>query len=77
MATRVVYFRFQFHKGTIRTQSSRGIGYSSCHFNSIKVQLEQLYDTIIYILRKFQFHKGTIRTTEVTPSLVEDNISIP
>ena len=47
------------------------------YFNSIKVQLkpDDRSDMCKYL--GFQFHKGTIKTTEVTPSLVEDNISIP
>ena len=32
--------KFQFHKGTIRTESQRGVWLLPSHFNSIKVRLE-------------------------------------
>ncbi len=55
--------KFQFHKGTIRTDFTHQLSVSHYNFNSIKVQLE-LIELITQILLKllFQFHKGTIRT---------------
>ena len=54
---------FQFHKGTIRTECSEPALQAHPHFNSIKVQLERLDDTIDgNEVTTFQFHKGTIRT---------------
>ena len=32
------------------------------NFNSIKVQLKQLYRRKFYTQHRFQFHKGTIKT---------------
>ena len=57
--------KFQFHKGTIRTQF-RSLNESRCtYFNSIKVQLELPNIQITDLLSKlFQFHKGTIRTAD-------------
>ena len=53
---------FQFHKGTIRTQFLTLSEAALCHFNSIKVQLEQTDASDFVIPELFQFHKGTIRT---------------
>ena len=54
---------FQFHKGTIKTESNSGIGKSEAYFNSIKVRLKlPSGDTETEPTVSFQFHKGTIKT---------------
>ena len=55
-------FKFQFHKGTIRTDASMEAMLARAYFNSIKVQLEPLIILKHAVVSKFQFHKGTIRT---------------
>ena len=70
-------FRFQFHKGTIRTLFTRLKRAKEGNFNSIKVRLEPCRDSLAIVLLGFQFHKGTIRTI-VNPSKSESVvISIP
>ena len=55
--------KFQFHKGTIRTDNPREICVKLDNFNSIKVQLElEQAGLNPNLMMKFQFHKGTIRT---------------
>ena len=60
---RGIQIKFQFHKGTIRTQNltkERGV---QRDFNSIKVQLEPIGPLFkMSSVPTFQFHKGTIRT---------------
>ena len=57
--------RFQFHKGTIKTETLKHIQKKGFDFNSIKVRLK-LVATIefYYSFYLFQFHKGTIKTAE-------------
>ena len=55
---------FQFHKGTIRTELQQNQDFDLQHFNSIKVQLEQVAEDGEKHDDIFQFHKGTIRTPE-------------
>ena len=55
--------RFQFHKGTIKTQIDRGLSQQVLYFNSIKVRLKRrITMPQNRRRRKFQFHKGTIKT---------------
>ena len=54
--------KFQFHKGTIRTDGDDSWRIPIHHFNSIKVRLEQVTNPTSLRLLPFQFHKGTIRT---------------
>ena len=55
--------KFQFHKGTIRTQIPvHNIRAAFAHFNSIKVRLEHVANDTLVRGILFQFHKGTIRT---------------
>ena len=57
--------QFQFHKGTIRTDTPNGNLSHYSNFNSIKVRLELVL--LEYTKPKdvlFQFHKGTIRTED-------------
>ena len=60
-------FRFQFHKGTIRTDSWQLPLWARIYFNSIKVRLEPLLVDIPADILLFQFHKGTIRTSTRQP----------
>ena len=53
---------FQFHKGTIRTNSAKIECGRVFHFNSIKVRLEHNSYSAGGVGSAFQFHKGTIRT---------------
>ena len=53
---------FQFHKGTIRTNTQQGQVHQLGYFNSIKVQLEPKGSVAFNEYKEFQFHKGTIRT---------------
>ena len=54
--------KFQFHKGTIRTDYLTPSSDMDFNFNSIKVRLELKQPAAYYPIRLFQFHKGTIRT---------------
>ena len=57
--------RFQFHKGTIKTDYPIPELDSIGNFNSIKVRLKlELMVLSILLIRVFQFHKGTIKTAE-------------
>ena len=47
------------------------------HFNSIKVQLEQIMIRLEIVGNLFQFHKGTIRTVACEISKEHGDISIP
>ena len=54
---------FQFHKGTIKTQTSLNKTIEGLNnFNSIKVRLKLEYDVKEHGILIFQFHKGTIKT---------------
>ena len=54
---------FQFHKGTIRTCPNRATYIVRIYFNSIKVRLEPVLESVLGTDKPlFQFHKGTIRT---------------
>ena len=55
-------YKFQFHKGTIRTEIQMNSQQHDRHFNSIKVRLEHLSHRHMFTAQIFQFHKGTIRT---------------
>ena len=52
---------FQFHKGTIKARFIQGSFALLTHFNSIKVQLKQIWKSSVRIYTRFQFHKGTIK----------------
>ena len=70
--------KFQFHKGTIRTEKEKKEEINmKPHFNSIKVQLERLLPKGIVFGTKFQFHKGTIRTYNGAFCFGLKSISIP
>ena len=56
--------KFQFHKGTIRTQTQFCSLLVNCYFNSIKVRLERPFSLHSTSFALFQFHKGTIRTNQ-------------
>ena len=58
----MVLYKFQFHKGTIRTNQQESSHVDQQHFNSIKVQLELASTCLKTTHSVFQFHKGTIRT---------------
>ena len=63
VCTALLSARFQFHKGTIKTQSPCRYRHCQSHFNSIKVRLKhEITDKRSLIDNKFQFHKGTIKT---------------
>ena len=68
---------FQFHKGTIRTNTQQGQVHQLGYFNSIKVQLEPKGSVAFNEYKEFQFHKGTIRTGRVLKENRIDRISIP
>ena len=68
---------FQFHKGTIKTQTSQSLTSHSTNFNSIKVQLKHGAENIRDHTPQFQFHKGTIKTTIATAYQDKSYISIP
>ena len=53
---------FQFHKGTIKTQTRNGDKNYHPYFNSIKVRLKRLKVKRQTVKTTFQFHKGTIKT---------------
>ena len=57
-------FRFQFHKGTIKTQNTdQLLTVHIINFNSIKVRLKQNFNLDDkFGVSLFQFHKGTIKT---------------
>ena len=57
------FLSFQFHKGTIKTQTGCKES-KSCliDFNSIKVRLKLNWTSEEEGLKVFQFHKGTIKT---------------
>ena len=58
--------KFQFHKGTIKTQTTEKAKNFAFHFNSIKVRLKLRLPILNYkIFYQFQFHKGTIKTYEL------------
>ena len=62
----VTLYKFQFHKGTIRTCVQPRYVLSFVCFNSIKVRLEPVSLSMVVILQVlFQFHKGTIRTLKL------------
>ena len=43
------------------------------HFNSIKVQLEQMHlNTQLKCILLFQFHKGTIRTFQTVSEFIDE-----
>ena len=54
--------KFQFHKGTIRTDFGKPVKLKRVNFNFIKVRLERIGKGNGVSFNKFQFHKGTIRT---------------
>ena len=56
------HYKFQFHKGTIRTSYGDKWDWLDFHFNSIKVRLEPGFSSEVSFYHVFQFHKGTIRT---------------
>ena len=60
--TEVSFYLFQFHKGTIRTETEYNRQRELMHFNSIKVRLELQERYQKSTVNGFQFHKGTIRT---------------
>ena len=62
---KVLKYKFQFHKGTIRTFYGAFGDNRIINFNSIKVRLELTYFSTCFISSKFQFHKGTIRTSRI------------
>ena len=69
---------FQFHKGTIRTESRADVEHLLRYFNSIKVRLEPLRVPVNRLpVCSFQFHKGTIRTAELAVMHLARDISIP
>ena len=55
--------KFQFHKGTIKTERKWEYLVDFNNFNSIKVQLKHDAGKDIVRLLVFQFHKGTIKTS--------------
>ena len=66
---------FQFHKGTIRTGVLLEYATVLFNFNSIKVRLEHILQTLILLISlQFQFHKGTIRTS-IKLSLLTPNLN--
>ena len=60
-------YKFQFHKGAIRTDAQNGKLSHYTNFNSIKVRLELKYLIPRSCkIQTFQFHKGAIRTKSVS-----------
>ena len=59
----LTYLKFQFHKGTIKTNLSLQKTALYKHFNSIKVRLKRLGSYAGKGIGLFQFHKGTIKTS--------------
>ena len=55
-------FRFQFHKGTIKTALTIFAELFTQYFNSIKVRLKPVAAKASEFAPLFQFHKGTIKT---------------
>ena len=70
-------FEFQFHKGTIKTMSTRFDPDNMVNFNSIKVQLKLDGFGGVSPLILFQFHKGTIKTRGRNKKYIKMKISIP
>ena len=68
---------FQFHKGTIRTILPLIRFRRHRNFNSIKVQLEPVFEDFLLSTQVFQFHKGTIRTKVLHQGYLGEGISIP
>ncbi len=72
------YRRFQFHKGSIKTEITRLFAVSSnafqFHKGSIKTE-EAKVKLIIQAL--FQFHKGSIKTESASTPKERIRISIP
>ena len=68
---------FQFHKGTIRTSCGCNRLPEYQDFNSIKVQLEPVFEDFLLSTQVFQFHKGTIRTKVLHQGYLGEGISIP
>ena len=64
---------FQFHKGTIRTDSQQRERQNVENFNSIKVRLELHSRKVSTFMLIFQFHKGTIRTLD---NMQKENIPL-
>ena len=63
MCSPIIGHRFQFHKGTIKTEYQTAMK-NAGDFNSIKVRLKQLKPVDCYpVAIAFQFHKGTIKTS--------------
>ena len=59
----ILNLRFQFHKGTIKTEDQFICEVTNnVHFNSIKVRLKQSREKETEHDQRFQFHKGTIKT---------------
>ena len=56
-------WKFQFHKGTIKTDRILHHAIMNVNFNSIKVRLKPLSWRRGVATHLFQFHKGTIKTT--------------
>ena len=57
------FLKFQFHKGAIKTISTKRLCLTICDFNSIKVRLKQLSQRFCSNAALFQFHKGAIKTS--------------
>ena len=55
-------YKFQFHKGTIKTLREQIKKVSEQDFNSIKVRLKRPAPRLALLGTLFQFHKGTIKT---------------
>ena len=75
----VFYLKFQFHKGTIKTGTTRRKG-SACrrfqfHKGTIKTGAVDKIGKLAHML--FQFHKGTIKTCKFLPYYPYLIISIP
>ena len=68
---------FQFHKGSIKTQSSEPTSVPLSCFNSIKVRLRRSdFDSMRKQL-EFQFHKGSIKTGCRCKTVESQYVSIP
>ena len=70
-------FKFQFHKGTIKTRVRKAGKGLITNFNSIKVQLKPVRPLRGTSGTAFQFHKGTIKTTSIQGNVQYLRISIP
>ena len=75
----VAFYKFQFHKGAIRTFLAEEFQVTLVdYFNSIKVRLELLVrDSFSSGSTAFQFHKGAIRTQKADCYFNDYYISIP